>query len=293
MNRRSMIEHLGVLLELGKVRISIVATISMVAGYILADGAVTWTLLCVTAGVFLLASGSSGLNQIQERDIDATMERTRGRPLPSKRVSLTYAVAVSVMCVVCGTLVVLAWAGATAAGLGLAAVGWYNGVYTPLKRVTAYAAVPGGLVGAIPPVIGWVAGGGGVLDPRILAVAFFFFIWQVPHFWLLVLCSCGKDYEKAGLPSMTRAFSPGQVARITFAWVAGTATVGLLIPLFGVVEEPWVIAGFFCAGVWLVWRTGRILRAGEATAAFRYAFTRINMYVVWVISLMSVAGLVR
>ena len=59
----------------------------------------------------------------------------------------------------------------------------YNGVYTPLKRVSAFAAIPGGVVGSLPPVIGWAAGGGSVTDARILAVAFFFFVWQVPHFW--------------------------------------------------------------------------------------------------------------
>ncbi len=84
-----------ILLELGKVRISLLATITMVAGYVLAAGEVGWTLLWVTVGVFLLASGASGFNQIQERDIDALMERTRGRPLPSRRVSLTGAVAAS------------------------------------------------------------------------------------------------------------------------------------------------------------------------------------------------------
>jgi len=285
--------RMGILLELGKARISLLATITMVAGYVLAAGGAGWPLLWATIGVFLLAAGASGFNHVQDRDIDAKMERTMGRPLPSRRMSLTGAVAVSLSAVVAGTLVTLAGAGVAAAALGLGAVGWYNGVYTPLKRVTAFAAVPGGVVGAIPPVIGWAAGGGDPLDPRIASVAFFFFMWQVPHFWLLLLFSCGSDYERAGLPSLTRTFSAAQISRITFMWILGTVTASVLIPLFGLVREPWVIAGFFAAGGWLVWRSLKILRAGEPQRVFRHAFMNVNAYVVWVVCLLSLGGLLR
>jgi len=288
-----MRRHARTLLETGKVRISSLATITMIAGYVLARGEVTWPLAAVTVGVFLVAFGSSGLNQIQERDVDAIMERTCGRPLPSRRSSLTYAVAVSVLCLVSGALVVLAGSNAAAMGLALAAAAWYNGVYTPLKRVTAFAAVFGGVVGAIPPVIGWVAGGGWALDARILAVAFFFFMWQVPHFWLFLLSSCGEDYEKAGLPSMTRTFSSEQISRITFMWIIGTAAACLMMPLFGVIDEPWVNVGFLAAGVWIVWRSVRILHASCGDTGFQHAFKRINQYACIVVSLLSLAGLLR
>lgn len=282
-----MRHHLEILLELGKVRIAALSTMTMAAGYFLAEGGVEWTLLWVTVGVFLLAAGASGLNQVQERDIDALMERTRRRPLPSGRVALSEAVAMAVLSITGGALLVLAAGGGLAGALGIAAVGWYNGVYTPLKRVTAFAAVPGGVVGAIPPLIGWVAAGGWVLDPKILAVSFFFFMWQVPHFWLLLLHSSGRDCERAGLPSMTRTFSEGQISRMTFAWVVATATVCALIPLFGGPDAPWFVAGLFAAGLWLVWRTAGALRAGGARAAFG----RINAYAILVISLLSIAGL--
>ena len=64
---------------------------------------------------------------------------------------------------------------------------WYNGIYTPLKRKTAFAVVPGSVIGAIPPMVGYVAAGGSALDPQILAFAFFMFMWQIPHFWLLIM----------------------------------------------------------------------------------------------------------
>lgn len=288
-----MKEHAKKLLETGKVRISSLATITMIAGYVLARGEVTGSLLVVTVGVFLVAFGSSGLNQIQERDIDARMERTRARPLPSGRASLTYAVAVSVVCLVFGAFIVLAGSNVTAMGLGLGAAAWYNGVYTPLKRVTAFAAVPGGVVGAVPPVMGWVAGGGWVFDARILAVALFFFMWQVPHFWLFLLSSRGEDYERAGLPSITRTFSSEQISRITFMWIAGAAAASLAIPLFGLVAEPWVNAGILAVGAWVVWRSTGILRERREVAGFRLAFQRINAYACVVVALLCLAGLMR
>jgi protoheme IX farnesyltransferase len=265
----------------------------MVAGYILARGGVSWELVPVTLGVFLLACGSSALNQIQERDIDGFMTRTQGRPLPSCRVSLSYAIGLSVVSIVLGSLAVLWGSNVNAMVLGLITVGWYNGVYTPLKRVTAFAAVPGGVVGAIPPVIGWAAAGGSVLDPRILAVAFFFFMWQVPHFWLLLLFSAGKDYEKAGLPSMTRLFSMAQIARITFAWILGTAAACIVIPLFGVVDSGWVNIGLFLSGLWLVVRSARIVRADGGLAPFKFAFKNVNLFAILVIAMLSLDGALR
>lgn len=288
-----MREHINIFLEFGKVRISSLATLTMIAGYLLARGGFSWELVVVTAGVFLLACGSSTLNQIQERDIDGFMDRTQDRPLPSQRVSLSYAIGLAVIAIVSGALIVLAASNVNAMVLGLIAVGWYNGVYTPLKRMTAFAAVPGGVVGAIPPIIGWVAAGGSALDPRILAVAFFFFMWQVPHFWLLLLFSCGEDYEKAGLPSMTRVFSHEQIARITFAWILGTAAACVLIPLFGAINNPWVNVGLFVSGIWLVARSFRIVRAGGGMASFRLAFKHVNLYAMYVIAILSIGGALR
>jgi hypothetical protein len=89
---------------------------------------------------------------------------------------------------------------------------WYNGVYTFLKRKSPFAAIPGAVIGAIPPAIGWICGKGALsFDPQILALSFFFFIWQVPHFWLLLL-NFGRDYEKAGFPSLTRIFNSASSA---------------------------------------------------------------------------------
>jgi protoheme IX farnesyltransferase len=283
-------EHLHLLLELGKVRISSLATVSMIAGFILAAGGVSAALVALVLGVFLIACGSATINQIQDRDLDARMRRTAGRAIPSGRASVLYASVAAGIELALGSAVILSAGGFAAMFLGLVAVFWYNAVYTPLKRVTAFAAVPGGVVGAIPPVIGWVAGGGEVFDPRILAVAVFFFVWQVPHFWLLLLFSCGKDYERAGLPSMTKLFRLDQIARITYTWIIATAVICLVIPLFGAVTIPVVSVGLALAGAWLAWNSSRILRAPVTMPSFRAAFKQINVYVCWVIILLSANG---
>jgi protoheme IX farnesyltransferase len=173
-----------------------------------------------------------------------------------------------------------------AIALGVFTVFWYNGVYTPLKRVTAFAAVPGGLVGALPPVIGWVCAGGDIFDPRIRAVAFFFFIWQIPHFWLLLMRT-GEDYRRAGLPSLTSVFSREQLARVTFVWMLATAVASLVFPLFGVTRSLWVYLGFVAAAAWLGWHAVSMLRSGGTHLAFK----EINVFALLVISLLAVSGL--
>ena len=213
-----------------------------------------------TLGVLFLACGSCALNQCQERNLDKLMERTRSRPLPSGKMSPGVCLLVSLSLMFTGAALFVYGANLMALVLGLFAVLWYNGTYTYLKKKTAFAAIPGALIGAIPPAIGWISGGGSLLDPRIGVVAFFFFIWQVPHFWFLLL-NFGKDYENGGLPSLTKIFTSAQLARMTFVWVFATAVTCVIVPLFGLVESKTINGGLFAAGFWMVWKTFKILRA--------------------------------
>lgn len=120
--------------------------------------------------------------------------------------------------------------------LGLFSILWYNGIYTYLKRATAFAVVPGSLTGALPPVIGWTAAGGHLLDKTSLILALIFLIGQVPHFWLLIL-KYGQEYKKAGLPVLSDVFSNVQIKRLSFAWVAATVASSLLLVQFDVVQS--------------------------------------------------------
>jgi protoheme IX farnesyltransferase len=285
---------LNLLLELTKVRITFAVILTAGMGYFLSGGWFDAGFGMCLLGTFLLASGSSALNQVQDVKVDARMTRTRNRPIPAGRIDRSVALFISILLMLAG-LVVLTSIGTNAEALlilsGLA-VFWYNGVYTYLKRVTAFAVVPGALIGAIPPVMGYAAAGGDARDPLILLVATFFFIWQVPHFWLLLLM-LGEQYEEAGLPSLTRIFSRQQLARITFMWILATAAGGLVFPALarGEVSLPWSLA-MVLASVWLAGKAASILWIpADQKQPFRRAFIQINTYALVVVVCLSLSAL--
>ena len=281
---------LGTWLELAKVRITVMVTVTTAAGFILAAEEIALGMIPALLGIFLLACGSSALNHNQEYPMDALMERTKRRPVPSGKVTPQQALIFAMVLIFLGALVLFLGTNWMALALGLLAVVWYNGIYTYLKRRTAFAVVPGSLIGSIPPAVGWVAGGGGLLEPQALMIAFFFFIWQVPHFWLLLLLH-GDDYERAGFPSLTTVFSIEQLARITFMWILATAMTCLLMPLFGIVDSLWVNAGLLLSSLWLIYQAVKLLRAENRRFAFGFAFRGINIYALLVLSLLSLGKL--
>ena len=170
--------------------------------------------------------------------------------------------------------------------LGAAAVLWYNGLYTGLKRVSAFAVVPGALVGAIPPAMGWSAGGGSLADPSLAALVFFFFMWQVPHFWLHLL-TYGKEYAEAGLPSLTDVFSRDQMERLTFQWVSATAVSALLLGLSGLLQSPLAKACLAAASLWLVSGAISLMLRHEENHELLFRRTNSFMLVVMALSLMD------
>lgn len=280
-----------IVVELSKIRISLLVALSTFVGYLLAAGELSFPILIPTAGVFLLACGSAALNQYQEREFDRLMERTRSRPIASGRITPGEGFFISLSLMLAGALILLLGANLTALGLGLLNVLWYNGFYTPLKRKTPFAVAPGSVIGAIPPAIGWVAAGRSLADPRILGLAFFFFIWQVPHFWLLLL-SFGNDYRKAGFPSLTEKFSPPQLARITFVWIIATAMACLLIPLFGIGNTAILYLVLAASALWLVWKSRKLLHQPVNNFSFRPVFHTINIYILVVMFALSLEKLV-
>jgi protoheme IX farnesyltransferase len=243
-------------------------------------------MLVTGAAAFLLACGSCALNQYQEREIDRWMERTKSRPIPSGRLNPEAAFWISIGLILLGYLILFFGVGDLALALGLFAVLWYNLIYTPLKQKTAFAAVPGALVGAIPPALGWVSGGGTLLDPRIGGVGLFFFIWQIPHFWLLLL-DISKDYENVRLPSITKIFSQEQIKRIVFVWLLSTGVSSLTIPFFGFLNSSFFYFLLVAAASWLFWNAILLLRSDGDQGSCRAAFVKLNVYAVLVILLLS------
>jgi len=214
------------------------------------------------------------------------MNRTKNRPLPSGRIKLKTAIAISIILILVGSILLIISSGKIALILGILNVIWYNLIYTPLKRVTPLAIIPGSLIGAIPPVIGWIAGKGNLFDPTILIVAFFFFIWQIPHFWLLIL-NFSDDYEKAGLPTLIRIFNKNQLARITFFWISATALTSLLLPFFDVIKISYSSYAILIAAVWLIINSIKLLKTNIDKFYYRFAFREINLFVLLVILFVS------
>jgi protoheme IX farnesyltransferase len=232
--------------------------------------------LLTAAGVFLLSAGASALNQFTERRSDALMERTAGRPLPSGRMAPPAAMGVAIVLLAAGILV-LACGGTWPVLLGTVNVILYNLIYTGLKKKTTLAIIPGALVGAVPPLIGYTAAGGAMTDIRILLFALFMFLWQMPHFWLLLI-RYGEDYEKAGIRTLHPALSDKAIMRLVMAWITGSS---LLLWILEAIFTPFSSTA---AVILLMLNTAfilafaRIIRAGSDSSRAKNAFMAFNSF---------------
>jgi len=277
-------------LELFKIRIALFAALSAATGSILATAAVTAGTFISTAGVFFLACGAGALNQFQERESDALMPRTLSRPIPSGRIKPAGALTAAAFLFIAGVLILSLTGYLIVSGLGIFAVLWYNLVYTCLKKITAFAAVPGAVTGAIPPAIGWVTGGGSLSDVRLAAICFFFFMWQVPHFWLLLL-SHVDDFRKAHAPSLSKVFRREQLIKITAVWMSAAAVSSLFIPFYGVTVSDTVAIMLISGAGWLAWSSVMLYMHKERKSVCEDAFRSINIYIVVIMLLLNAGNL--
>lgn len=275
----------SVLFKLIKVRLSIFVTLSTATGFILTYQGISLKMVPALVGVFLLVSGCSALNQYQERREDLLMERTRSRPIPSGRISPSFVLKVSFVLLSFGVGLLGLLTDLTSCGLGILAALLYNGVYTPLKKKTLFALFPGALVGAIPPAMGWIAGGGD-LDARMLALSSFFFVWQIPHTWLLLL-DFRADYQKAGFPSPVQLWGLPQAENISCLWVLATVVSTLLIPLFGIATSCFILGGLLLLAIIPVWNVFQILLIQSRSTPFHLAYKAMNRYMFLVMVLLS------
>jgi len=242
-------------------------------------------------GVFLLAVAAGALNQLQERKRDALMERTRNRPIPSGAVLPIGAVFLAAILGLTGICILLLNFSLEAAILGFGNLLWYNLVYTPLKTRSYFAVLAGAVNGAVPPMIGWVAAGGYLLDPQILFIAFFIFLWQVPHFWLLLMMH-GEEYEKAGFYSITSRFSFPVIRNILLVWIFATSFSTLFLMMFQIITFLPLIITMMTAAVILLAFFFIFLYTGKEPPRIKPLFIVFNLFMVLVFGMILVQGLI-
>jgi protoheme IX farnesyltransferase len=269
-------------LTLGKVTITLPVALTGFLGYFMAQPSFGFHALYAVLGIFLLGSASAALNQVQERHIDARMPRTANRPIPTGAISLTGAILFTVICTATGTGLLLLTGYPLAAALGLFTLVWYNLVYTPLKRVTAFAVLPGALIGALPPLIGWTAAGGDPLDMEIVAVAFLLFVGQMPHFWMLML-KLGNQYHQAGLPVITSLFDHRQIRNISFVWFAASGVCVLALPATPIMKHQAMSIVLIVAAVIFMARMFLLSYRGNLVEHWKKAFITVNLFYLLII----------
>jgi len=168
--------------------------------YVAGDPSPTLVALTVLGG-FLSAGGAGAFNHYYDRDIDAAMGRTAGRPVPAGRISPRAALIYAFALQIASFAVLWAAANLLAATLALLGFAWYTGVYTVwLKRRSPQNIVIGGAAGAVPPLVGWAAVTGSVAPAALYLFAIVFY-WTPPHFWALSLLM-KNEYARVGVPMM-------------------------------------------------------------------------------------------
>lgn len=232
--------------------------------------------LCIAVG----AGASGAINMWYDRDIDAVMRRTQGRPLPAGRMAPGEALGFG--CVLAGASVMvmglaLNW---VAAGLLAGTIAFYVFVYTMwLKRRTPQNIVIGGAAGAFPPVVGWAAVTGDLAAASLILFALIFF-WTPPHFWALSLYRAG-DYAKAGVPMMpvvagARETKKQMLLYTLVLWPIALAPVwlGLVGIVYGVIAL--VLSALFTLAAVRVWHD-----AGDASAKRMFAFSILYLFLLF------------
>lgn len=190
-------------LELCKPRVVAVMLLTAIVGMCLAtpEFPPIDVVVSATLGIGLMAAGAAAVNHVMDRNIDAQMARTHRRPLPQGKIDATKALIFAGLLSLSGVMILIIWTNVLTAWLTLGALIGYALIYTMvLKRATPLNIVIGGIAGAAPPLLGWVAVTGQVNADSLLLVLIIF-AWTPPHFW--ALCIHKKDdYARAGVPML-------------------------------------------------------------------------------------------
>jgi heme o synthase len=263
--------------QLIKFTLSFMVVFSTVVSYLLVPG-VKFNLLSVLllfAGGLLITGSANTINQIAEKGTDALMKRTAGRPVASGRMSVSEATAFAVISGALGVFIMWWWFNVESALIGLLSLFLYGFIYTPLKKINSVAVLVGAFPGALPCLIGWVAGfgdgtpiawtGGWVL----FAVQF---LWQFPHFWAIAWVA-HQDYSKAGFKLLPSDKGPTKFTALqTIIYSAVMIPVGMLpvmVHISGIVSM-WIL---LACNLWMVYVSVRLYIKMDVASARKVMFS--------------------
>jgi protoheme IX farnesyltransferase len=272
-------------LQLSKLTIMLPVSLTGFTGYFIFNPHFSINLILVSFGILLMAVSASALNQVQEVGLDSKMKRTLDRPIPAGKIILNHAIIFSICNLIAGMFIIYSYGNLLASLTGLFTILCYNGIYTYSKRITAFAVVPGAVTGALPPLIGWLAAGGGIMDKPILFLEFLFFTGQIPHFWLLIL-KYGEEYHKAGIPTLTDIFSKEQINRLTFTWVVTSVIAAIFLCYFEVITSSLIIGILLIASAFLIWKFSALIRTGADNKTYKKFSILLDSYFLLVLMLL-------
>ena len=233
---------------------------------------VLWTML----GGYLAAGGAGAINHYVDRDRDARMARTRGRPLVAGRIEPLHGLAFGIALGVLATVQLALTVNVLSAALALSGLLGYVVVYTIwLKPLTPQNIVIGGAAGAVPPLVGWAAATGG-LAPEALYPFAIVFLWTPPHFWALSLL-IKDDYARTGVPMLPVVRGEAETRRqiVIYAFVlVAVSLLPVIGGLFGAIylASALLLGGAFC-GLALLLRA----RPARATALRLYLYSLVYL----------------
>jgi protoheme IX farnesyltransferase len=252
---------------LTKPRVVLMVLVTTWVGYYLGGSAeVGFAPLASTLlGTALAAAGTLALNQFLERDVDARMLRTRGRPLPDGRLQPLEALVFGMLLTLSGIALLAVVVGLGSALVTGATAALYLFAYTPLKRVTPLAMVVGAVPGALPPVTGWVAARGelGVGAGVLFAILF---LWQLPH-TLAIARLYRDDYARAGIRVLPVVDPDGaSTERQIVAGCLGLYAAGLLPTLVGLTGPVYFFAAMVLGALFVACGMAQALAPSPVSA---------------------------
>ena len=257
--------------EITKARLAVSVVFSSVAGYLLgydSEFPFSWfTLFLLCIGGYCMVGASNAFNQVIEKDLDALMDRTKNRPVPSGRMSVTEALLIAVSLTIVG-LSFLYYINPKTALFGAVSIFLYTSVYTPLKTITPLAVFVGAIPGAIPFMLGWVAATNhfGIEAGTLFLIQFF---WQFPHFWAIGWFLF-DDYKKASFYMLPNGKKDKSTSMQTILYTIWTIAASLL-PCLGFTGQlfisPIAAVLVFGAGLWMLFYAFKLHQLQTTKAA--------------------------